>query len=217
MNFPPRTFISLLAVTSASVLLVGCGSTSVVSLDYQPTGQTITGPRKIAAGRFIDHRRVGSYYLGSVKTPIGTTMEEITTRIPVEQVVRNAFAHGLSSRNMLTSQNSAEYIMTGEILDFSTDSLVRKGAYARIRVNLVREGSGQVVFSRVYEAERSGGGGLPGGGTVDALRELASRALQNTVDRALDDPSLRARLDGSSGIDRNRRIRNRSAYGPDVL
>ncbi|TLD70605.1 hypothetical protein FEM03_12885 [Phragmitibacter flavus] len=206
--------LRLAAAAAFAALLSSCGSTSTITLDYQPTGQTITGPRKVAVGRFIDHRRVGSYHLGAVRTPIGTTMEELTTRVPVEQVVRNAFAHGLSSRRMLTEQNGAQFILTGEILEFAADQLVRPGAYAKVRVNLVREGSGQIIFSRVYTGERAGSAYLPGSGSpVPALQEMASRALQDTVDKALDDPSLRSRLSSFDGG----RIRANEPYGPNVL
>lgn len=214
-----KLMICLATVVVTAGLLSSCGSTASVSLDYQPVGKPITGPSKIAVGRFIDHRRVGAYYLGSVKTPIGTTMETITTRVPVEQVVRNAFAHGLKTRSMLTSQSGAEFVLTGEILEFSADQLVRPGAYARIRVNLVREGSGQVVFSRVYQGERVGSAYVPGSGSpVPTLQEIASRTLQDAVDKALDDPAMRARLNSLGGQDyRGRRLPAGRTYGPDVL
>jgi hypothetical protein len=210
--------LKAVTVTAFAALLSSCGSTSTITLDYQPTGQTITGPRKVAVGRFIDHRRVGSYYLGTVRTPIGTTVEQLTTRVPVEQVVRNAFAHGLSSRSMLTGQSSAQFILTGEILEFSADQLVRPGAYAKIRVNLVREGSGQILFSRVYIGERIGSAYLPGSGSpVPELQEMASRSLQDAVDKALDDPLLRSRLNSFDDGDRRGRIRANDPYGPNVL
>lgn len=146
-------------------------------------------------------------------------METITTRVPVEQVVRNAFAHGLKARGMLTSQSGAQFILTGEILEFSADQLMRPGSYARIRVNLVREGSGQIVFSRVYQGERVGTAYLPGSGSpVPNLQELASRTLQDAVDKALDDPAMRSRLNAFGDQDyRGRRLPPGRAYGPDVL
>lgn len=195
-----RTFSAL----GAAVVLCSCGTTPV-SLDYQPSlSYKIPGPRKISAGRFIDRRDESPYYLGTVRTPIGTPLEKINTRIPVQEVVRNAFAHGLSSRGMLAGKG-APYVLAGEVIELSCDQVVRPAAYAKIRVNLIRASSGQVVFSRVYGGERENSAYLPGSGSpVPALRELASRALQDAVDHALDDTALRARLQPS-------------AYDPDVL
>ncbi len=185
----------LLLLTAIALTLSSCSSTSV-SLEYQPSlGQNIPGPRKVAVGRFADLRREGGRALGAVKTPVGTPMEYITTNVPVDQVVRNAFAHGLSSRRMLVSEAGAPFMLTGEVLQLYTDQVIRPAAYATIRVNLVRTNSGRIVFSRVYRAEQEGKAYLPGSGSpVPMLRELASRALQHTVDSALDDAGFRVRL-----------------------
>jgi hypothetical protein len=177
-----------------AVLLPACSTTSV-SLDYQPKlGQNIPGPRKLSVGRFADLRHQGAYYLGEVRTPIGTPLERITSRVPVDEVVRNAFSHGLSSRGMLAG-SGAPYMLTGEILELHGDQVVRPAGYARIRVNVVRSSGGQIVFTRVYSGERESTAYRPGSGSpVPAIRELTSRALQDAVDRALDDPALRTRL-----------------------
>jgi hypothetical protein len=179
---------------STAALLTGCG-TSTVSLDYQPSlGQNIPGPRRVAVGRFADMRHENAYYLGEVRTPIGTPMERLSSRVPVDEVVRNAFSHGLSSRGMLAA-SGAPYVLTGEILDLRGDQVVRPAGYARIRVNLVRASTGQIVFSRVYSGERESAVYLPGSGSpVPVIRELISRALQDVVDRALDDRAMRERL-----------------------
>jgi hypothetical protein len=188
------THYVFLTAFGMTALLSSCSSTSV-SLDYQPTlGQNIPGPRKIAAGRFADMRNENAYYLGEVRTPIGTPLERITSRVPVDEVVRNAFSHGLSSRRMLAG-SGAPYVLTGEILNLYGDQVVRPGGYARIRVNLVKTHTGQIIFSRVYTGERVSDFYRPGSGSpVPAIRELISRALQDVVDRALDDPSMRERL-----------------------
>lgn len=190
---------------AGGLLLANCSSTAV-SLDYQPNlSQGAPGPRKMSAGRFADMRGEGSYYIGTVRTPIGTPLERVNTKIPVDQVVRNAFAHGMTSRGMLAGRG-APYVLTGEILTLHTDQVIRPAAYAKIRVNVVRVSSGQVVFSRIYSGERENSAYLPGSGSpVPMLRELVSRALQDVVDRALDDSALRARLSPTP------------PYGPDIL
>jgi hypothetical protein len=187
----------LILAFSLVATLPSC-STTAISLDYQPKlGQNIPGPRRISVGRFADTRHEGAYYLGEVRTPIGTPLERISSRIPVTEVVRNAFSHGLSSRGMLSGAG-APYVITGEILELQGDQVVRSAGYAKIRVNLVRTGSGQIVFSRIYSAERESGIYRPGSGSpVPVIRDLISRALQETVDRALDDRELRDRVDTS--------------------
>lgn len=192
------TFLRCSTTLLSGLLLVQCGSTAV-SLDYQPSlTQIVPGPALVAAGRFANSRHEPANMLGEVRTPIGTPMERIVTNIPVEEIVRNSFAYGLKSRNMLIAQSSAAYVIGGEVLELNVIQVVRPAASARIRVNLIHRPTGHVVFSKIYSSERVNGPYIPGTGSpVPDLRELGSRVLQDVVDQALDDFALRARINSS--------------------
>ena len=185
-----------LCLAIASLLLANCSTSTPVSLDYQAGIVSIVpGARVASAGRFANMRGTDDYKLGTIRTPIGTPLETVVTRIPVAEVVRNCFAYGLKSRQMLVNQGSAPYVITGEILELYCQQLVHPYAFCKVRVNVVQAGSGQIVFSRVYQAEREASAYLPlSGSPVPQLRELTSRALQHVVDQALDDAALRASM-----------------------
>jgi hypothetical protein len=195
MNWMDKIFRS--GPVLLAVIMSGC-TMSQVSLDYQPAlAQVVSGKPVLNVGRFTNSRGETSKYLGVVRTPIGTPLEYIYTRMPVEEIVRNAFSHACSARGMLTSTTNAQFIITGEVLEMSCQQLVHPYAYVRIRMNVVRASNGQMVFTRVYAGERQNAAYRPGSGSpVPALRELASRALQDAVDRALDDPEFRGRIRG---------------------
>jgi hypothetical protein len=178
-----------------AMLLSAC-TYSQISLDYQPTlAQVVKGRPVLSVGRFLDSRGEDPYFLGVVRTPIGTPLEYIRTRSPVETVVRNAFTHACNARGMLTSTSGATYAVTGEVLELSCQQLVRPYSYARLRMNVVRASTGELVFTRTYAGERQSAAYRPGSGSpVPVLRELASRALQDAVDRAMDDPEFRRRI-----------------------
>lgn len=183
----------------AAVLASACTS-SQISLDYQPRlAQVVPGPPVMTVGQFANRRTDGSYHLGTVRTPLGSPLEYVQTRIPMEDIVRNAFAHACNARGMLTSPNRARYIITGEIMDLYCQQIVHPYGYARIRVNILKPRSGQIIFSRIYAGERQSPAYRPGSGSpVPLLRDLTSRALQDAVDRALDDPEMRGRIRASS-------------------
>jgi hypothetical protein len=181
----------------AALLLSSCGfNNSVVSLDYQPElGQGVKGPAVVGVGRFGDFRQQGDYYLGTVRSAIGTPMETVNARIPVNTLVRNAFAHALSSRHMLASKDSAPYLISGEILELEGLQILHPTVHVRLRVNLVHVDDGHILFSRIYEFKRSGDTYIPGSGSpVPAMRDLLSRVLQNVVDQAVDDRGLRSKI-----------------------
>lgn len=188
---------SLLALTGAvfALGLSACSNTSVVSLDYVPSGQMVRGAPDFAVGQFKDKRGVNSLVLGYVRLPVGPAVDTVQTRLPVSDIVRNAFAHGLEARGMLSQTPRPRFLIKGDIQDLRAQLLVHPYGRARIRVNVVDQANGGVVYSRVYEAERQSNAYRPGSGSpVPTLRELTSRALQEAVDRALDDPSMRERL-----------------------
>lgn len=177
-------------------LLCSCSTTSQVSLDYVPTnnGQAQPGSPEYATRPFSDQRSMGAMDLGTVRTQIGTPLEYVQTRIPVSEVVTNAFGYGLQSRGMLTRPRIARYIVTGDILDLYCQMLVRPYGYARIRVTVLDGATGEIVHSQIYTGERGSSVYVPGSGTpVPLLRDLVSGALQDAVDKALDDPRLRGR------------------------
>lgn len=189
----------LFALTPCLVL-AGCGfNTTVVSLDYQPRrGQVIPGPKIVSIGKFADMRKETEFKLGTVRSAVGMPLETVKTRVPVDTMVRNAFAHGLKARGMLAGGSDASYVLSGEVHTLKCSQMLYPTASARVRVNAVRRGSGVIVFSRIYEAERHGETYAPGSGSpIPALAELASRTLQNVVDQALDDRELRARLEAA--------------------
>lgn len=182
------------------LMLASCGfNTTVVSLDYQPgLGQNIPGPRMVSIGKFADMRQTGEFELGTVRSAIGLPLESLVTRVPVESVVRNAFAHGLKARNMLATGADGAYILSGEVLELKCSQMLYPTALATVRVNIVKRGSGQIAYSRIYQSTRQGETYAPGSGSpVPTLTDLVSRALQNVVDQALDDRQLRRRLKAS--------------------
>ncbi len=188
-------------ISSLALVLASGGCTlTQVSLDYQPhPSHVLQGAPQFVTGRFVNMTGQGPFELGTVRTPIGTPIEYVHTRSPLEEVVRNAFSHALQTRGMLTTQGKARYTLTGEILELFCQVVVHPYGYAKLRVNVVDTHTGQIIFTRIYSGERQNPAYRPGSGSpVPALRDLASRALQDAVDRTIDDPELRARLSSGS-------------------
>lgn len=188
-----------------------CSTSSVVSLDYVPeTGRMVRGTPDFSIGQFKDKRGVQAQTLGHVRMPIGPKVDTLQTRLPIRDIVRNAFGYALEARGMMAPDAKGRFIITGEVHDLRSQLLVHPYGYARIRVNVLEAASGRVLFTKVYEGERQSTAYRPGSGSpVPVLRELTSRALQEAVDRALDDPAMRQRIGTGSDA--------RPRYAPGML
>ena len=177
--------------------LSSCTNTSTITLDYVPhPGAVLRGQPQFSVGAFANKRGVDSHTVGRVRLPVGVPVDTLATSVPVETAVANAVAHALHARGMLTEGDQASYLITGDVLILEATLLVHPYAQAKIRMNVVEMDSGRVLFSKTYAGERQSTAYVPGSGSpVPLLQELTSRALQDAVDRAVDDPALRSQLD----------------------
>lgn len=197
---------------AATILgLASCANTSVVTLTYVPrAARVIRGAPEFAVGTFRDLRGVPPQELGKVRLPIGPSVDTLQTRLPVTSIVANAFGYALEVRGMAAASNQARFRITGDVIDLRAQLLVHPYGYAKVRVNIVDVASGRVLHTQIYEGERQSNAYKPGTGSpVPVLQELTSRALQDAVDRALDDPLMRQRL--GAGVDA------RPRYSPGML
>ncbi|MBL9179858.1 MAG: hypothetical protein JNM65_17490 [Verrucomicrobiaceae bacterium] len=191
--------------------LSACSNSSVVSLDYVPNpGQVVRGTPDFNVGHFKDKRGMHPQTLGHVRLPIGPKVDTLQTRLPVRNVVANAFGYGLEARGMLAAPGKGRFILQGDIQDLRSQLLVHPYGYARIRVNVLEAATRRVLFTKIYEGERQSNAYRPGSGSpVPMLRELTSRALQDAVDRALDDTIMRQNINTGSDA--------RPRYTPGML
>lgn len=208
MNFRcSRSLLAKMAILSLSA----CSNTSILSLSYVPqAGRVVRGAPEFTVSAFRDLRRVPPQVIGSVRLPVGPKVDTLQTRVPVSTVVSNAFAYALEVRGMAAAENQARYRITGDVIDLRAQLLVHPYGYARLRVNIQEVASGRIIFSHTYQGERQSTAYRPGSGSpVPILQELTSRALQDAVDRAMDDPAMRQRL--GTGADA------RPRYTPGML
>ena len=186
-------YLASLSVPLAAMLLSGCLTTEV-SLDYVPNASIPrTGPPVVTVGVFQDKRDEDeTKLLGKVNMPIGIPFEKVYLRVPVDEAVRNGFLHGLDARGLMAQPQTARFVLEGNLEELYCRLVTKPYAHAKVRVDLVEVATNRVLYRHTYEAERQGGNYLPGyGDPVPVLRELTGRALQDVVDRAIDDPLMR--------------------------
>jgi hypothetical protein len=177
--------------------LVAC-STTQVALTYSPPPGAVAAPQAqslISVGRFSDDRGEPSNWLGAIRGGYGNPLKNLETNEPVSDLVSQAFAAGLKARGLAANSSGGRYLLSGSIKKLDCNQVARREANAELEV-VVSESDGEKrVFSNLYRASNVEGSvlSLATGvfASVESLRVLAEKTLQQVVDQALDDPALR--------------------------
>lgn len=185
-----------------SVVLVGC-STHHVRLEYRAPAAATGGSRMlpaIAVGQFADdrgddaQRGPNGTWIGAIRGGYGNSIKTVLLEQPVRDVVASALAQGLAARGALPDQNSGTYVLSGSVRTFACKQFVRRDCSVALDVVLSERANGRKVIEKNYEAYEFDGSlwALDAGvfGSVEKLRDLASRTLTAIVDKVLDDDAL---------------------------
>jgi len=181
----------VVAATSA------CSTTPVgLTYDSGKAASVAKGKPSVDVMVVTDGRKHDPNWLGAIRGGFGNPLKTLETPVPVKDVVKIAFADGLKARNLLES--NGRHAMELDVQQFDCNQFVRREAHAKVGVSIVERASGRSVFKQNYEADKVSGSliTMDAGifASVDDLRKVANEALQDVVDRALDDPQLRAAL-----------------------
>jgi hypothetical protein len=177
-------------VLSSALALTSCFQ-SQVSLDYHahPASQRERGP-SFDVGAVMDQRQVEApAYLGYIKGSRRGLPEELYMTLPADETVRNAFLHGMSARGM-QARGRARVRLEVQVQELFCRFEDRPYARCTLDVTALSSG-GRVLYRQSYSAARQDAGYLfDYNDRTEDLREIASRTLQDAVDKALDDPRL---------------------------
>lgn len=185
--------------------LAGCG-TERVPLAYT-AAPTVERPaaaaQTIELAGVIDARKYTGTRLGAIRGGYGNPAITIETTEPAQTIVRKAFSDGLAARGLLAA-GTAPYGLDVTVERLDCSQLVRQEAHARFQLRLVDKATGQVVYDKVVEDNRTGMARYSeteNVNWVDELRAMTNGSLQAAVDKALDNPllhSVAARPAGTS-------------------
>ncbi len=146
------------------------------------------GSHNVKVGDFKDARGLPPNFLGQIKSADpAAEKQKIETSQPVADIVGLSFQSGLKVRDMQADQKEAAWTVSGEIQEFSCNQIVRAGASVDIRVRLFKAGGTAPLFNKSFTSEKTSAA-VRGN---EAIKSLAAAALEEVVNRALDDPELR--------------------------
>ncbi len=192
----------IVAALCASTLLIGC-STHRVRIGYQTQPAAAQRSRAlpaIAVGKFVDERgddaerASDGVWIGAIRGGYGNTIKTVLVEQPLRDMVATSFVDALKARSSLADENSGAHVISGSVTTFACKQYVRRDCTVALDVVLSERLSGREIVKKKYDAYEFDGSVWAADtgifGSVDKLRDLASRTLTVCVDKVLDDDVL---------------------------
>ena len=187
-------------IVLAGLLAASC-TTTPVPLKYDPGRAAVAAPSGqsvIEVATVDDRRKVDVRWLGAIRGGFGNPLKKLEAEQPVAALVKQAFEDGLAARRLLAESGKGKFAFDLVINKLDCSQYVRREAHVDLDVHLISLADGHTVFSGPVVVNRVSGSSvsLDVGifASVEDLRQVMNEALQEAVDRALDSPSMRARL-----------------------
>ena len=193
-----RKFI---AIALFMLSMAACSTTKVPLKYYNTQGATRTAVppsgKTVNVGAFADKRGEPPTWLGSIRGTYGNPIKNLESDQPVSTVVQTEFVDGLHARG-IESSTTAPVQLTGVVKKLDCNQVFRREANVEIEISVTDTASGRSTFTQTYSTSNIDGSvvSLVIGifAAVEDLRALTEKTLRETVDKALDDPALRAAL-----------------------
>jgi uncharacterized lipoprotein YajG len=198
MNPLRMRFLALCAII-AMMFLAGCETTQV-GLTYDSSSAKVDpakAPGSVELLSVSDHRKHAANWLGAIRGGFGNPLKTLETSVPVKDLVGRAYEDGLRARGLL-APGTAKYSMKVDVNQFDCNQYARREAHIRFNVTVVALASGQSVYENEIAVDKVTGSAitLDAGifASVDDLRKVANEALQEAVDKTLNDQKLLSKI-----------------------
>lgn len=185
----------------AGSLLSAC--TYQVPLAYAPTTQfTYHSHPVIGQVTTIDQRDESDpTWIGAIRGDFGNPLKVLHTPRPLADMVTLAFKDALSSRGLLATDGSGQMDLAVTIREFNSIQVVRREATVAMVVELRDHASGHMFYRGEASANPVQGSvfTLDVGGFASPadLQAVTQRAMNQTIDAALDKAAFNAALQSS--------------------
>lgn len=191
----------IIGIALCLLLLAAC-STTKVGLKYESAAAPARTPpaadaKTVRIADFVDKRPEPANWIGAIRGTYGNPIKNLETDQPVVTIVQQDFVDALKARGVTISA-TAPTQLTGIVRQLNCNQVFRREANVEIEMFVVDTATGQSTFQQTYSTSNIDGSviALDIGifGSVEVLRALTEKTLRETIDKALDDPALRAAL-----------------------
>jgi hypothetical protein len=186
-----------LACLVSLVGALGC-STHTMQLKYAPTAEIIatrSAPAVAMVGSIRDDRNEESTWFGAIRGGYGNPLKKLHADQEISAVVTTALHDALEEWGLLAPKESATLRIDGILTEFQCNYYWNRDAHVHLTLNVVDVASHSIVFSQSYKTDtKESGVGAGIFGSVDHLAAFTQKTMNQTIDKALADPTLLAAL-----------------------
>ncbi len=182
-----------------SLALSAC-TTGGLRLTYNPASapEKITdAPTGVEIATVTDTRKTAPNRLGVIRDGFGIPLKLLESDTTVADLVRESLAAGLRARGITPGGAGPATRLSAIVRRLDANQFVRREAHAEIEIRIA-DATGQTRWTRVYVADAIDGSlfalDTAVFASVEDLRKVLENTLTQVVDKALDDPALRAAL-----------------------
>jgi ABC-type uncharacterized transport system auxiliary subunit len=191
-------YLKYIAFLALFFSLAGC-STHATKVVYEGDGSGIHNAEPVVGQIVVsDQRGTDSNWLGAIRGGYGNRLKTLRTERSTDQVVDEIYTTALTAAGIYASSEEAPFQLNVDLTKFDCSYYFNREAHAHVNVSLQRRTDSSLVFRKVYKtdlAESGVGAGIFG--DVDTLRDLAEQAMNETVDKMLNDSEFEEALGAS--------------------
>jgi uncharacterized lipoprotein YajG len=189
---------ALLAVAACGATQSQMAYTPTVAVQPLPTARPVVQ----VASQVANERRTGREdptWIGTIRGGYGNPLKALHADEPLDRVVGKAFAAALAVRGLDAGPGgSPPYVLAVTIHQFDANQYVRREATADFTVVVTERATGREVWrgrEKVYLVDGSILSLSTGVfASVEDLRQVALKAMNEAVDKLLDKPGFRAAI-----------------------
>lgn len=180
-----------------AILLTGCSYTVPLKYTGNPEIQTDVTP-SIGKIIIVDNRSKESDVLGSARGLLGIKLKTLRTDGPIDKVVEGMYRQALKKMGFFNGKENNLLIFKGEINKLYCHYKLNYKAGVVINVSLIDSQTDKTIFQSPYRSEGDEWSiqvvilspAFAFFASVETLRDLTEKALNNTVKETITDPEF---------------------------
>ncbi len=183
---------NLFTVALIITFLSACTSTHLSKVEYEGRGVAGASEPQISQVIVSDNRGTDADWLGAIRGGYGNRLKTLRTEQSTDVIVDKMYTRALEKSGLYLANADLPVLLKVSITKFDCSYFFNREAHAHVEIALGHVFAPQDLFSKAYRTDLTEAGvGAGIFGDVDTLRDLCEEAMNQTIDKMLNDDEFR--------------------------